>query len=103
MFPAFTASAGTVQTFRSETMRFIKTVAFGFAVLCVQASIASADEQSSPGTTATRPAREHPEQTSVPNNAPAATTTQTTGSTSQDPTIKKMNEEAKKKLEIEGK
>ena len=54
-------------------------------------------------TTATRPAREHPEETSLPSNAPAATRTQTTGSNSQNPTTKRMNEEGLKKLQIEGK
>jgi hypothetical protein len=71
--------------------------------LFIPASIAAADDASPPATTATRPAREHPQQTSVPNNAPPATRTQTTGSTSQDPTVQNMNAEAKKKLEIEGK
>jgi hypothetical protein len=54
-------------------------------------------------TTATRPAKEHPNETSLPSAAPPATTTQEMGSTSQDPTIKKMNADEKKKLEIEGK
>jgi hypothetical protein len=71
--------------------------------LFIPASIASAEDASPPATTATRPAREHPQQTSVPNNAPSATRTQTTGSTSQGPTVQNMNAEAKKKLEIEGK
>lgn len=71
--------------------------------LFVPCSVASADDASSPPTTATRPAKEHPQQTSVPNNAPPATRTQTTGSTSQDPAVQNMNAEGKKKLEIEGK
>jgi hypothetical protein len=70
---------------------------------CIQALPASADDSSPSKTTATRPAKEHPEERSIPNNAPAATRTQTTGSTTQDPTIKQMNTEEKKKLEIEGK
>jgi hypothetical protein len=56
-----------------------------------------------PDTTATRPAKDGPEQTSVPNAAPPATTTQTTGATNQEPKIKQMNEEEKKKVETEGK
>lgn len=71
--------------------------------LCFQAVPAFADDASQPKTTATRPAKEHPEETSIPNNAPPASRTQTTGSTSQDPTTKQMNAEEKKKLEIEGK
>jgi hypothetical protein len=56
-----------------------------------------------PGTTATRPANTLPDQTSVPNNAPPATTTQTTGTAPRDETIKKMNEDAKRKVDTEGK
>ena len=71
--------------------------------LFIPPSVASAEDAPSPPTTATRPAREHPQQSSVPSNAPPATRTQTTGSASQDPTVQNMNAEAKKKLEIEGK
>ena len=71
--------------------------------LFVPVSFAFAEDASTSKTTATRPAKEHPQETSVPNNAPPATATQTTGSTSQDPTVQKMNAEGKKKLEIEGK
>jgi ABC-type phosphate transport system substrate-binding protein len=71
--------------------------------LFIPDSVASAEEASPPKTTATRPAKEHPEQTSVPSNAPPASRTQTTGSTSQDPAVQKMNAEGKQKLEIEGK
>jgi len=53
--------------------------------------------------TATRPAKAGPEQTSVPNAAPPATTTQTTGATNQDPKVKKMNDDESKKVETEGK
>jgi hypothetical protein len=56
-----------------------------------------------PNTTATRPAKTPPEQTSVPNASPPATRTQTTGEASQDPTIKKMNEDEKQKVETKGK
>lgn len=52
---------------------------------------------------ATRPAQEPVGQSSLPNAAPPATTTQTTGSTNQDPQIKQMNEEGKAKIEKEGK
>jgi hypothetical protein len=53
--------------------------------------------------TATRPATTPPEQTSVPNTSPPATTTQTTGASDQDPTIKKMNEDEKQKVDTKGK
>lgn len=59
--------------------------------------------QTAPGATATRPAKTPAEQTSIPNASPPATTTQTTGESRQDPTIKKMNEDEKKKVETGGK
>jgi hypothetical protein len=62
-----------------------------------------AGETTPPDATATRPAKAGPEQTSIPNVAPAATTTQTTGESNQSPTVKKMNEDEKKKIETEGK
>ena len=63
----------------------------------------TAAQANSPGTNAARPAKAGPEQTSVPNAAPPATTTQTTGASNQSPTVKKMNEDEKKKIETEGK
>ena len=63
----------------------------------------SAQSSSPPSTTATRPAKTAPDQTSVPNASPPATTTHTTGEASQDPTIKKMNEDEKQKVETKGK
>jgi hypothetical protein len=64
----------------------------------------SEEANSPPATTATRPAKTLPEQTSIPSdNAPAATTTQTTGQANPDPTVKQMNEDAKRKVETEGK
>ncbi len=83
----------------------MKSAALAVVILTlgVPVSVAAADDASSPPATATRPAREHPQETSVPNNAPPASRTQTTGSTSQDPTVRKMNSEGKQKLEIEGK
>jgi hypothetical protein len=56
-----------------------------------------------PDTTATRPAKTSPAQTSVPNASPSATTTQTTGESNQDPTVKKMNRDEKRKVDTEGK
>jgi cytoskeletal protein RodZ len=63
----------------------------------------TAAQANSPDTTAARPAKTGPEQTSVPNAAPPATTTQTTGESKQSSTVKNMNEDGKKKLETEGK
>ena len=84
-------------------MKPIGPVVIALSFLCFQVGVASADDASPPKTTATRPAKEHPGETSLPNNAPPATTTQTTGSNSQNPTTKRMNEEGQKKLETEGK
>jgi hypothetical protein len=73
------------------------------SVLLFNVQAASAQTNSPPGTTATRPEKTPPDQTSIPNNAPPATTTQTTGEASRDPTIKKMNEDEKQKVETKGK
>ena len=78
-------------------------VIIALSFLCFQVGVASADDASPPKATATRPAEEHPEQTSTPNVAPPATRTQTTGSSNQDPATKQTNEEGQKKLEKEGK
>jgi hypothetical protein len=64
---------------------------------------AQAQTGSPPSATATRPAKTPPEQTSVPNASPPASTTQTTGQASQDPTIQKMNEDEKQKVDTKGK
>jgi hypothetical protein len=64
---------------------------------------AVAQNSSPPSTTATRPASVPTGQTSIPNNSPPATATQTTGEVSRDPTIKKMNDDEKRKIETEGK
>ena len=69
--------------------------------LLLNAHAASAQSNSPPPTTATRPTQ--PEQSSVPNNSPPATRTQTTGETNRDPTVQKMNEDAKQKIDREGK
>ena len=55
------------------------------------------------GTTATRPAKEPKSQTSVPSQAAPATTTHKTGMTNQSPTVKKMNKDAKARINEEGK
>lgn len=61
----------------------------------------NAQGTATPPTTATRPAT--PEQTSQPSNAPPASTTTTTGQSSQDPKVKEMNAKEKGKVEREGK
>jgi hypothetical protein len=62
-----------------------------------------AGESTPTDATATRPSKDGPQQASTPNSAPAVTTTQTTGESNQSDTIRTMNEDAKKKLETEGK
>ena len=49
-----------------------------------------------------QPATTSPAQTSVPNASPPATTTETTGMTNQDATVKKMNEDEKQKVDAKG-
>jgi hypothetical protein len=71
--------------------------------LGLQTAAAQADDATHPNATATRPAKETTGQSSVPNAAPPATTTQQTGSSHQDPTVTQMNNDAKKKVETEGK
>ena len=71
------------------------------ALLGVQT--ANSQTSSPPSATATRPEKTPPDQTSIPNNSPPATTTQTTGESSRDPTIKKMNEDEKQKVDTKGK
>lgn len=84
-------------------MLSIRTFVVALSCLCFQAAIALADDAAPPKATATRPAKEPAAQSSLPSNAPPATATQPTGSTNQDVTTKRMNEEAKKQVETEGK
>ena len=71
------------------------------SVLLLNAQAATAQTTSPPSATATRPATTP--QTSLPNDAPPATTTQTTGEASRDPVVKKMNEDEKQKVDTKGK
>ena len=73
----------------------------GVLLLTVQA--VSAQSSPPPPATATRPAETMPGQTSVTNNGPPATRTEATGQVNPDPKIKEMNEDAKRKIEREGK
>ena len=72
----------------------------GALLLNAQAASAQANP---PPATATRPAKNPTEQSSVPSNAQPAITTQTTGEANRDPTVKKMNEDEKAKVETKGK
>ena len=83
-----------------KPMALAASVLTGALLLGIETASAQTDK---PGTTATRPANTLPDQTSVPNNAPPATTTQTTGTAPRDETVKKMNEDAKRKVDTEGK
>jgi hypothetical protein len=73
------------------------------SVLIWNVQVVAAQTNSPPSATATRPAKTPPEQTSVPNTGPPATTTQTTGESNQDATVKKMNEDEKQKVDTKGK
>jgi hypothetical protein len=78
-------------------------VALLSGVLLLHAQAATAQTTSPPSATATRPATTPPGQSSMPNESTPATTTQTTGETSRDPMVKKMNEDEKQKVETKGK
>ena len=84
-------------------MKPIGPVLIALSLLGFQTAVALADDPSPPKTTATRPAREHPNETSLPNNAPPTSSTQTTGSTDQSPVVKEMNAEELEKVKKEGK
>jgi hypothetical protein len=84
-------------------MRSVRPFVLAFSLLSLPAASAWADEPSPPKTTANRPAA-HPQETSLPHDqAPPANGSQVTGSTNQNPTVKEMNAEEKKKLDVEGK
>jgi hypothetical protein len=87
-----------------EAIKFGTLAALSLSsVLFLNMQAANAQTNAPPGTTATRPATAPADQTSVPNNSPPATATQTTGETSRDPTVKKMNEDEKQKVDTKGK
>ena len=83
----------------------LKTLAVSLlsGVVFLSLQTASAQTNSPPPATAQRPATTPPGQTSIPNNVPPASTTQTTGQVNQDPTTKDMNSKEKAKVEREGK
>ena len=69
----------------------------------LNAQAATAQTASPPSATATRPATTPPGQTSIPNDSPPATTTQTTGEAPRDPVVQRMNEDEKRKVDTKGK
>jgi hypothetical protein len=73
------------------------------SVFLLNVQAAKAQTNDPPGATATRPAKTPPDQTSIPNASPPATTTQTTGEANQDATVKKMTEDEKQKVDTKGK
>ena len=85
------------KTFKALAVTFVLAGAAGFAM---QHAVA---EDNTPPTTATRPAANGPDQSSVPNAAPPATRTETTGQSAPDPKIKEMNDRERSKVEREGK
>lgn len=62
-----------------------------------------AQAQPAPTSPEVRPRGAPAQETSVPSPAPPSTTTATTGSTSQDPGVKAMNDAEKAKVEVHGK
>jgi hypothetical protein len=77
-------------------------VAVLLALPAVGAMAQTATPPGPPGTAQARPGRA-PDQTSVPNAAPPAGTGQTTGSNSQGPVVKQMNDAERAKVEQQGK
>jgi hypothetical protein len=90
-----------------------KLVAIGASVALVAAmlsgGVAVADDAATPAkpatTSSTKPNMGNGPavEKSLPSSAPAATTTQTTGATNQDKTVKTMNSNEKAKVEAVGK
>lgn len=72
-------------------------------VLVCNIQQAAAQANPPPDTTATRPAKTSPAQTSAPNDAAPAAANQPTGATNQDPVVRKMNEDEKQKVDTKGK
>jgi hypothetical protein len=86
----------------SRTIKALAVTMISASAVCLAVPHAMAEDKSPP-TTATRPAANGPDQSSVPNAAPPATRTQTTGQAPPDQTVKEMNERERSKVEREGK
>ena len=81
--------------------RMLASIALAAAMAATAA--AQTSTPTGPGSASqARPSR-GPEQSSVPNAAPAATAGQTTASRNQDPTVKQMNQAEESKIEKTGK
>ncbi len=79
-----------------KTAKFSSTgAAIGLHVVWCES--AAAQTSPAPNATATRPADTPPAQTSAPNTCPPASINKPTGSTDQDETVKRMNDEEKRK------
>ncbi|MGV7218574.1 hypothetical protein [Bradyrhizobium sp. UFLA05-112] len=83
------------------TSRALAVLVLSGAFLLTAQAQSQAQGNTTPPATATRPST--PDQTSLPSNAPPASTNQTTGQSSQDPKVKEMNAKEKGKVEREGK
>lgn len=89
---------------RSDTpQRMTLAVSLLSSVFLLSLAPAQAQNNSPPSTTATRPASTPPQQTSIPNASPPASTTRTTGEANHDPVVNKMNEDEKQKVDTKGK
>ena len=73
------------------------------ALLLMPALAAQAQTASPQGSSPVRPRGGPASESSMPSAAPPASTTQTTGSTSQGPEVKGMNEAEQAKVEAKGK
>ena len=78
-------------------------LALAVPMLCAGRVQAQTTPDKPVGANASRPAKAPESQTSLPSNAPPATTTEKTGSTNQPPTVKAMNKDASAKTNQEGK
>jgi hypothetical protein len=90
-------------TTTSRTLTVSRTLAVSLLSGVFLLSLQAANAQTNPpSATATRPAKS-PDETSIPNAHPQPTQGQTTGEAPRDPTVKKMNEDEKQKVETKGK
>lgn len=86
-----------------KTAKFLQLAALSGCMLFSIESVMAQTSPAPPNATATRPADTPPAQTSAPNASPPATINQPTGSTDQDETVKRMNDEEKRKVDSKGK
>lgn len=85
---------------KAKVTAIIAALASGLLLIIAQAA---AQTGQPPEATATRPAKTPPAQSSVPDNGPAASRTQTTGASNQDATVKSMNDKERAKVDTKGK